>query len=531
MAPAKTKKVVTIKEEDLPKPAEAATVPPVATVEVQKPAAGTAAWLEQKRAKDRARARARPPATDAERERQRIKWHENKQRYNAQRRQRLVEAREAAGLAPPKPGRPAKPPVPPGPKFDINDEDVGEILDNAENIPESVIVVPEDPPRLQQLLGDEIEIPKYVRTFPAFSKKTKPWSELEANSRKGYMASLRKVFSVIAEGPWPKDGDIYALGDYLLEHSINAFDIVAMLTDPARKNSKGEPIGVNDMNGQAAALRALSTALLQRDLKEKKTSGRRWTYTLQMNLIFDKFNLNLMGKASAKHKAQEVSVSAKDNMVAWKTWVTKASAWIKKHSTKKSSFEDKRNALILACYTFIPPTRLQWANVQLADAPQAKNNKINVLVAKPGNIHVYWNKFKNRSAFLPNVPVDHKIVEPKLLALLKPYLAELKSKYLFPKTNSPDSEPLSDAAFGNLIGDIAHSLTGKRFTTQRMRSSFINAWHITHNMGKAPNLTKLRAVMNALLQTNVEVNLSYAKVNSVYDDAIKDLAVPDAGEE
>jgi hypothetical protein len=61
-----------------------------------------------------------------------------------------------------------------------------------------------------------------------------------------------------------------------------------------------------------------------------------------------------------------------------------------------------------------------------------------------------------------------------------------------------------------MLSSITSDLTGKSFTSQRLRISYITAWHKA-NAAKGIDLKKLRTLMRQMLQTNVGINLGYSK--------------------
>lgn len=517
MAPAKTTKAkkakpAVIEVEDV----EDAPAPAAPTG----PKAGTAEWLQQRRAKLRARPRA--PLSDAERARQRAKWQEHKDKYNEQRRLRTRQAREALGELAPKVGRPKGPPVntePPGP---IEADDMAEMLSGASsNVPISVIQVPEQPPWLRDFLDDEVPVPPTMVELPAFH--TNEWSTLAPKTQMQYIRNAVKALRAGGVNIG-KTKDPYEIGKALLDEMPNLFELLAAVTNPDRKGARGTAMGVNSLNGEAAALLSISGTLIRRMVSQKETSGRHWVYMVQANVLFQRFNNHFKGKAREKHQQQDVSPQSQGKVVEWGEWVTKAKTFIKKNTGPKATFEQWRSAILVAVYSLIPPVRLAWRDVKVSTDKPAKGSKDNTLYVTSKSFTSYWGHFKNAKSFAKQLPVEHPIKVRELQGLLRKYLKMLKGPYLFPKANVEDSQPMTEQAFGKYLADTTQAITGKRFSATPLRVSFITGWHNKHSKN-GTNLKKVKEVMFYLLQTNIAVNEAYNKVNAedVYTKALKEL--------
>ena len=160
----------------------------------------------------------------------------------------------------------------------------------------------------------------------------------------------------------------------------------------------------------------------------------------------------------------------------------------------------------------MPPTRLQWASVKIANKPPSPGDKDNTIVFFPGgNISVYWGSFKNARAFHQK-PVEHKIESPELKVILTSYRQHLVGVNFFPRLNTKKSAQISQSQLGAILGDITHKLTGRRFTVLRMRASYITNYHKQLALeGKTVDINALDKIMFSMLQTDIKTHLGYSK--------------------
>jgi hypothetical protein len=490
----------------------------------EKPATGTAEWLRDRRAKARA-ARPKGPLSEAEKERQRAKWAENKDRYNQQRRERTAEARVALGEKPRGRGRPPKPAVNEAPG-DLNDEDMANFDQAPTGVPVSTIEVPEQPPWLRTFLGDELNIPAKQSELPAYH--ISEWQNLATKTTQPqYIRNVKRVLRTAGEDP-PDTMDPYVLGQFMVDRKPNIFDLIAGVTHPEYIGERGAKANVNTLNGFSAALLAVCSAILRRYASQSKTTGRDWIWLVQANVAFQAFNGHFKQAANAKHQSQELSAASKGKIVPWAEWVTKAKAFVKKSCTAKASFDQWKKGMLVACYTYIPPVRLAWRDVKVVSVKPAKGSRENGLLVTPTGMTSYWGDFKNDKSFSKELPVEHPIQSKEFVALMRKYLAMLKSPYLFPKKNEPDSGPVVEGTFGKWLADTNESITGKRFSSTPLRISFLTAWH-DKNSKNGTNLKKLKEVMHQVLQTNIATSLAYNKVNAddLYAKLLKEIEAED----
>ena len=485
--------------------------------------AGTPDWILERRAVNRmaqAKRRAAQGSTTSpsERERQRLKWQKYKQEYNKQRRSRTAEAKEALGPAAKPRGRPANPPIVPPENPNISNSKLVAALKKAAQAPNidqyDAIEVPEG---FQDMLGKEIELPKDETKLPAIHLESF-WS-LEPETQDQY---VNTYLNALRLGGYniPKDAkqtqSPLQLAKLLIELPVDPWRVIEGCIDPSRVSSrgptKGQPVSNATLNGDARGLLGMSSLLVRHMFEEDMTEGRQWYLAKQLNCIFQAYNAIFKGRASAQHGKQTSSASAKANLMPWPTWEAAANKFIKDNTRPNVSVEKLRNAVILALYTWQPPTRLQNAIVEVVNAVPAKRSQGNYIYDDGKSLRFYYGKFKNKKSFGKELPLECPVENPALAALLRRYLKMLKGTALFPKPGDAN-ESMGAANFGKLIGDLAESLTGKRFTVQKMRVSYITNWHSKNRDPEGLDLDKTKVLMRSMLQTNVAVHMGYSKRN------------------
>jgi hypothetical protein len=227
--------------------------------------------------------------------------------------------------------------------------------------------------------------------------------------------------------------------------------------------------------------------------------------------IAHKMNQNAKKDTTAKHEEQKQSPEAKANTVDWSEWVAKATPFI---NSAGPSFKEKRDALIVACYTFQPPVRNDWASMKFTDTVPTEQTS-NFLLVNEKEVVAFWGQFKNRSSFKNELPVRIPIENEALANLFRQWKKQNNknnSAFVFPTSDRINAKAFSNSAFGTHLGNLTDKIVGKRFTTQRMRVSFITNYHKTAVAnGEIVNLAETKKVMRQLHQKSVSVHLSYAK--------------------
>jgi hypothetical protein len=132
---------------------------------------------------------------------------------------------------------------------------------------------------------------------------------------------------------------------------------------------------------------------------------------------------------------------------------------------------------------------------QLSESKGQKGK--NILYVSPGASVMTWGEFKNISSFGAAVPLQQPL-PADLHRVLKKLMPE------------GDSTPLKIPNFSSFVTSTAETITGKKFSNRLMRSSYIRQWHID-NSKESVDVTKTRAMMKLMHQTNMEVHLAYNK--------------------
>ena len=495
------------------------------TEDVRSPA-GTPEWLLERRAVNRMqqakhRAEVGPNTSPAERERQRVKWEKYKDEYNAQRRARTAEAKAALGAAAKGPGRPARPTQPGAPQAGMQEEDLAVMLNEAPKDAgePDVIEVPEE---LQSILGEEIRIPNTKSTLPAFHTKdwySEPPEGIKEATRKAYLNSAKGALKLAGYPINDNSNDPLEVSQFMLQQNVDPWKVILACIDPDRVvqsgRTKGRKVGNDTLNADAKGLLGVTSVLVKHLIATRQTSGRAWVKAIQLNLIFQKFNSVFKKGSQERHAQQGMSEQAKSNMIGWDTWLKIAEGFIKANSKPDATFEQLRNAVIIAMNAWRPPTRLEFADLTIAKEKPKRFTYKNVLVDDGKGITLYFGSFKNSHSFSDQLPLAMPVKSKKLVNLLRRYIASLKATAVFPRKNVASAKPMSHSDMGTLIGDITAELAeGRRFTSQRIRISYISNWHRKNKEAAGLNLKKTRELMRDVLQTNLQINLGYSKLQT-----------------
>jgi hypothetical protein len=360
-----------------------------------------------------------------------------------------------------------------------------------------------------------------------------------------------------------------AVVDFMLEAAVDPWKVVS------------DTFETNLANGRAAGLASICYAYLRRLYDRGDYNTNTFNVLLEWSEIFRKYTSVARQNTGEKHAAQIASPQDAANTVPWDEWRTlvrgfvdhyfsiqgdqvsirplinpvrphpygtrpeshtegrpPAPPWWNADGTyptapRRPNLRELRDCVMLACYSFLAPIRLDWAPTTLVDrAPPTNNHDFtqNVLVVNsltnPTQVNTaYFGQFKNRKKFFQNplgfpVPKFVRTESPLVANLMLAYLQErvrvgYKSDCVFPY-NTSKSETLrndqcfTNQAFGGRLADLAWDLTGKNFRETLMRRSFI-----TWFWGQPENDPLDQSVWDKLLprvhQTSSKVNLGYIK--------------------
>jgi hypothetical protein len=224
-------------------------------------------------------------------------------------------------------------------------------------------------------------------------------------------------------------------------------------------------------------------------------------------------NRKTMRASYVNHITQVASEVRMDNTVDWDTWTVAARKFVRAICTKTGATKAEHlEALAVAAYSYIPPIRLDWNDIQIrmccggerAFKGITGQKDKNIVYLSPTWAVAFWGDFKNKASFADELPLRQDLPSDfhrVLKAVFPPELVEEKD-YIW--------MPFRMANFGTYLSKLAKILTGKAFTNRLMRSSFIAWFHKTHNRDTF-DLEKTRGVMRLLHQTNLEVHLGYNK--------------------
>jgi hypothetical protein len=230
-------------------------------------------------------------------------------------------------------------------------------------------------------------------------------------------------------------------------------------------------------------------------------------------MVFHTLNRKTMRASYDQHMSQVASVTRHENTVDWDVWTAGARRFVRAMVTKEGATKaELLEALAVAVYTFIPPIRLDWNDIEIRmvvgtqkayKGIKGEKGK-NILYLSPSWAVVFWGEFKNAGAFGEEVPLRQEL--PNELHRV------LRQVYPKDKLETEDYiwTPFKKSNFGTWLAGLAKIITGKNFTNRLMRSSFI-AWHHKNHRHQEFDIDKTRAVMRLLHQSSLEVHLAYNK--------------------
>jgi hypothetical protein len=195
--------------------------------------------------------------------------------------------------------------------------------------------------------------------------------------------------------------------------------------------------------------------------------------------------------------------------VPWSDWEQLSRRFVKALANKEdATTRDNQEAMVVALYSFIPPVRLDWNDIEVrytkggkALAPLKGEVGKNIMYLAPKTAVVFWGEFKNAASFGTELPLRQELPSSLVRILHK----------VLPKSEEPVS-PLKLPNFSNYLTGLAEQITGKPFSNRLMRSSYIRHYH-EQNSKEGVNVAATKAMMRLLHQTNMEVHLAYNKTH------------------
>lgn len=276
----------------------------------------------------------------------------------------------------------------------------------------------------------------------------------------------------------------------------------------------------------------LFNSIYVRKIKNLLANQTYKTQLLEM-MVYHIMNRKTMRASYDQHMAQVASVTRHENTVDWDVWNIGARRFVKAMMSKEGATRaELLEALAVAAYTYIPPIRLDWNDVEIHmccggekahKAVQGENGK-NIIWVSPTWAVAFWGEFKNASAFGEEIPLRQELPAELHRVLKKVYPEEkfLAKEYVWC--------PFKKANFGTYLAGLAKLITGKNFTNRLMRSSYIAWWHKNHRHEEF-DIDKTRAIMRQLHQTSLEVHLAYNKFKTgtdIPEDEILNTIVSDS---
>lgn len=339
------------------------------------------------------------------------------------------------------------------------------------------------PDDIKEVLGDSVTLPADWTQWPMYHvRRQKDLSIITMKQYKTYYSRL------------PMEKDIY-----------DVVRFIATFPDNATRNQFAKA-------GLSYVCQKLYDVIYGTSRRGLATS-RTYRDDLHRMMVFSELNKRTKKMSYEQHISQEASPERHANTVDWPDWEAKARRFVKSVITKADPTQrDKQEAIVAALYSFIPPVRLDWNDMevkhvtktQLADSKGEKGK--NILYVSRGESVMTWGEFKNVASFGAAVP------------LRQPLPADLHKalKKLMPEE---DGTPLKIPHFSGFVTSTAETITGKKFTNRLMRSSYIRQWHM-ENSKESVDVTKTRAMMRLMHQTNLEVHLAYNKCKEITPEMI-----------
>jgi hypothetical protein len=237
--------------------------------------------------------------------------------------------------------------------------------------------------------------------------------------------------------------------------------------------------------------------------KKGLASSSAYKTDLQTMAVFSELSKRTKRQSYEKHSSQQANEENIDNTVKWEDWEALARRFIRALTSKKDMTErDRKEVLVVAVYSLIPPVRLDWNDIEVRRTKGGKTfEKVegeagkNILWIAPRQAVVFWGEFKNSASF--TLPLRQDLPR-ELVSIMQKVLPE------------GDSTPLKVSNFSTFLTHLAEQITGKEFSNRLMRSSYIRWWHNNNSKGEV-NVEKTRELMTQMHQTNMQVHLSYVK--------------------
>jgi hypothetical protein len=344
--------------------------------------------------------------------------------------------------------------------------------------PPSLPITWDTPEDLKDMLGDSVTLPATWTDWPMYHvRRQKDLSIITLKQYKTYYFRL------------PNEKDIY-----------DVLRFIKTFADNATRNQFAK-------SGLSYVSQKLYDNIYGTSRRGLATS-RAYREDLHRMMVFSELNKRTKKASYEQHISQEASPERHANTVDWPDWEGKARLFVRRIVTKpEPTVRDKQEGMVAALYSFIPPVRLDWNDVevkrvtkkQLSESKGQKGK--NILYVSPGASVMTWGEFKNISSFGAAVPLQQPL-PADLHRVLKKLMPE------------GDSTPLKIPNFSSFVTSTAETITGKKFSNRLMRSSYIRQWHID-NSKESVDVTKTRAMMKLMHQTNMEVHLAYNKSKEV----------------
>lgn len=333
--------------------------------------------------------------------------------------------------------------------------------------------IPED---LQDALGEKLTLPEDWSTWPLFHvRRQSELSKTTLQQYKSYYYKLpqRQIYDVIR----------------------------VILTYPLAQQNQYAKAGLSYV------CQHLYETVYERNRKSLHNSNF-YKQELQRMLVFAELCKRTKRATYERHSSQEASEERLEATVEWKDWEELAKRFVRALVSKKDANDrDRQEALIAAVYSYIPPIRLDWNDIEVRRtkggaslAARKGEAGRNILYMAPNEAVVYWGEFKNAASFGDEIPLKQELPRA-LVKVLKKVLPE------------GDSTPLKLKDFSSVVTNVAEQITGKPFTNRLMRSSFIRHYH-EQNSRDGVNVEATRAIMRLLHQTNMQVHLAYDKTHT-----------------
>jgi hypothetical protein len=341
-------------------------------------------------------------------------------------------------------------------------------------LPATLPIVYPTPDDLVEALGAAVTLPAEWSTWPMYHVRRQ--KDLSVITMKQYKTYYNKL----------PDKDIYDIVRFIVTH------------DAATQNQYAK-------SGLSYVSQQLYDMIYVGNARVRLAKSPQYKKLLHQMMVFSELNKRTKKVSYETHICQEASADRHANTVEWPVWAKKARLFVSRVVTmKEPTVRDKKDALIAAVYSMIPPVRLDWNDVivervKKIDGVKGEKGKNILYVSAPASV-MSWGEFKNVASFGQDVP------------LLQPIPAPLHR--VFRKLLPSDSTPFKIPNFSTYLTDLAETITGKRFTNRLMRSSYIRQWH-KDNSAEVVDVKKTRAMMRMLHQTNLEVHLAYQKFKDV----------------